>query len=141
MKFILEFAKFNNQFTIVKDRNKNPMIDYGFDETDENYNFFDAIVDFQGEEKKLSIPHDLFIEFLKEDDKNLGKYLDDNNIEDIGDVLNTLEDFNWNFSETLEKYINKYYTPEIWDEMEDLRSFDEPEPEDLNDEDEDFSLN
>ena len=106
---------------------------------------FTVVGEYSGTKKTISVPHDIFIEFIKNSDEKMDAYLNYESIEDLDKVLDVLKGFNWDFAGTINKYINDVYTPSEFEDLEDdeLSEWDEQDQDkyddllDPDDEDED----
>ena len=79
---------------------------------------FKVLVESEGVERLISIPFDIFIDFIKSEDVKLGEYLNTSSIVYIDDVFKELIGFGWNFIDSLQSYVNKNYTN--LDELDDI---------------------
>jgi hypothetical protein len=60
-------------------------------------------------EKIISIPFDLFIDFIRDEDPELNHYLEASSIDSIDDIFTELSGFEWDFIYHIKEYIAKYY--------------------------------
>ena len=60
-------------------------------------------------EKIISIPFDLFIDFIRDEDPELNHYLEASSIDNIDDIFTELSGFGWDFIHYIKEYIVKYY--------------------------------
>jgi len=79
---------------------------------------FKVLIESEGVERLISIPFDIFIDFIKSEDVKLGEYLNTSSVVDIDDVFKELTGFGWNFIDSLQSYVNKNYTN--LDELDDI---------------------
>lgn len=70
---------------------------------------FKVLVEFEDYEKLVSIPFDIFIDFIRVEDTRLDNYLKTSSVDSIDDVFKELLEFGWDFTHYLKMYINKYY--------------------------------
>lgn len=88
---------------------------------------FKVLVEFEGIEKLISIPFDIFINFIRDEDPRLDNYLKTSSVNSIDDVFNELIGFGWDFLNSLQLYVNKYYSDidqidDIYQDMDDIDS-------------------
>lgn len=121
MKLILEFNEFNKAnveevdgIPISQVNKKIERGDFSFEED------FTCQVNYQGETKEITIPHDILIEFIESQDPKISKYLKDSGINDIESVFSELSSFGWDFASTFRDYIGSKITPDVFNEIEDL---------------------
>lgn len=107
---------------------------------------FTVVGEYSGTKKTFSIPHDIFIEFIKNSDEKMDTYLNSESIEDLDKVLELLKDFNWDFLKSITDYTNDVFTPSEFEDLEDdeLSEWDEQDQDkyddllDPDDEDDDY---
>lgn len=72
---------------------------------------FDVEYEHQGEKKWVNIPHDLFVNYLFQQDKPLEKFCLESKIESTDDVFRFLDSIGFDFEEAITGYILEFY---IW---------------------------
>ncbi len=102
------------------------------------YNFsdfdFTVVGEYSGTKKTFSIPHDIFIEFIKDADEKMDNYLNSESIDDLDKILELLKDFNWDFLKSIKDYANQVFTPSEFEDLEDeLSEWDEDDQDEYDD--------
>jgi hypothetical protein len=141
MKRLLEFADFTSGINIesvdgVPFNRFNKTIfrgDFDFGEEE-----FSVLLSCDGEKKEVSLPYDLFLEYIEKSDANLSAYL--NKLSDFDKIFTELKEFGWDFQKAIEGYINDNYNPETFSEIEtfdglkdDFDDWDDEDQEKYND--------
>jgi len=119
MKRLLEFADFTSGITIesidgVPFNRFNKTIskgDFNFGEED-----FSVLLSCGGEKKEVSLPYELFLEYIESNDPNLSAYI--SKLSDFDEIFTELKEFGWDFQKAIEGYINYNYNPETFSEIE-----------------------
>jgi len=141
MKRLLEFADFSTGISIesvdgVPFNRFNRTIsrgDFNFGEED-----FTILLSCDGEKKEVSLPYELFLEYIEKNDPNLSAYI--SKLSDFDEIFTELKEFGWNFEKAIEGYINDKYSSETFSEIEtfdglkdDFDDWDDEDQEKYND--------
>jgi hypothetical protein len=90
--------------------------EFQFDEVD-----FVVTTFLDGREKSVSIPHDIFLEYIESKDSNLKSYLTGfNNIDDIYQELSSLS---WSFSDALQDFVNNKISESDFDIIDEFEQY------------------
>ena len=66
---------------------------------------FDVLLETTDGKKLFVIQHDIFQEWIRQDDKNLDKYLTKPKFDDIDSIYTELIEIGWSFQDGIKKYI------------------------------------
>ena len=132
MRIIKEFAKFNNVTIVSFEDNLD------IDVNDPSYGTFDVELEYNGEEKNVSIPYELFLDFVYDKIPAFKSYSNSSNIEDMVDILKDAIEIGVDLKEWCEKYVSVHYTPEIFDKLTSLSNEEDRSGYDLDPEDDDM---
>jgi hypothetical protein len=75
-----------------------------------------------GSEKLVSISQQLFIDYIKEEDKNLSDYID--KLSTIDDIFTELKEFGWDFQTAIQSFVNQKYDCDKFDQISSLEEDD-----------------
>lgn len=74
-----------------------------------------------GREKSVSIPHDVFLEYIESKDSNLKTYLTD--FENIDDIYQELSSLGWSFSNALQEFVNDRISESDFDIIDEFEQY------------------
>jgi hypothetical protein len=125
MKFIKTFESYSKPNLKIEKVDGVPLKDidrkiekgeFQFDEVD-----FVVTTFLDGREKSVSIPHDIFLEYIESKDSNLKSYLTGfNNIDDIYQELSSLS---WSFSDALQDFVNNKISESDFDIIDEFEQY------------------
>ena len=128
MRYILEFNEYQEENNDMKSSDKYKVVkwehgtndeetdDYDQDmdqDVDDKMDFFDVWVeDESGEEHKIAVNYQMFIEFIQEEMPNLKSYLSNADFANIDEMLADLEELGIDMGEILQKWVDDNVTEE-----------------------------
>jgi hypothetical protein len=125
MKFIKTFESFSGHSLKIEKVDGIPLKDidrkiekgeFEFDEVD-----FEVSTFLDGREKSVSIPHDVFLEYIESKDSNLKSYLTGFN--DIDDIYRELSSLSWSFSDALQDFVNNRISESDFDIIDEFEQY------------------
>jgi hypothetical protein len=125
MKFIKTFESFSGHSLKIEKVDGIPLKDidrkiekgeFEFDEVD-----FEVSTFLDGREKSVSIPHDIFLEYIESKDSNLKSYLTGFN--DIDDIYRELSSLSWSFSDALQDFVNNRISESDFDIIDEFEQY------------------
>lgn len=125
MKFIKTFESFSGHSLKIEKVDGIPLKD--IDRKIEKGEFEFGEVDFEvstfldGREKSVSIPHDVFLEYIESKDSNLKSYLTGFN--DIDDIYRELSSLSWSFSDALQDFVNNRISESDFDIIDEFEQY------------------
>jgi hypothetical protein len=140
MKFIKTFESYSNHGlkidkvdgVIIKDVDRKiEKGEFQFDEVD-----FMLSTWLDGREKSVSIPHDVFLEYIESKDPSLKSYLTD--FENIDDIYQELASLGWSFSNALQEFVNDRISESDFDIIDEFEQYKKSLDETPDDEFEEF---
>lgn len=131
MKYIKEYYKFNNGYTIRS---------YNDNFGEEGACSFSLMLeDPYSNIREYDVDYDIFLDFIQEIDKNLRSYLI--NREELGDfesIFGNLELLGFDYKDYLQKYVDENIDPEVVDEFDKEEGGDDEDDEDAEDNDDGY---
>lgn len=82
-----------------------------------SYYTFDVLTELDGEMKWLSIPYELYFQWVEENNENLYNYIKKINFKNDIQIIKDLEELGFNFGESLLGYITKFYSESIFKKL------------------------
>lgn len=74
-----------------------------------SYGTFDVLVLWESDERWISVPYELLVQFLLETDPELTNYLTNNKIEGDFEILLELKSLDYDFKNTVQNYLDAHY--------------------------------
>lgn len=78
---------------------------------------FDVLTELEGEKKWLSIPYDLYFDWIKENNKNLQSYIENNKFKNLIHIIIDLKELDFDFKKSLLDYISFFYSKSIFKKL------------------------
>jgi hypothetical protein len=75
---------------------------------------FDVLTNLDGDKRWLSVPYELYFEWVMKENESLGKYINQPKFKNLRQVIKDLIDLEFDFNESITKYIHAFYTYKIF---------------------------
>jgi hypothetical protein len=78
---------------------------------------FDVLTELDGERKWLSIPYELYFQWVEQSNKKLDGYIKKINFNNDVQIIKDLEELGFNFALSLSEYIHQFYSESIFKKL------------------------
>lgn len=78
---------------------------------------FDVLTELDGERKWLSIPYELYFQWVEQSNKKLDDYIKKINFDNDVQIIKELEELGFNFAASLSEYIHSLYSESVFKKL------------------------